>query len=753
MYRIIPRLWAIVFCIVIGIGAFRFNPACIHTDIRALLPASEETASAEKILAHSTETSRDIWVLIGMPTLELAADAANLFSTSSQNNGLKITSPAEAFDPASLAKALAPYRNILLTDSDKTFLTTATDAQLLRRSLSLLYQPLSISLLPFQDDPLGTFENILRQQADSSRLRFTGPCVSLRKDLNGVHYCVLTARSHQAMSAAGSMPVTKALNQARKTVLQVYPSAQIHAAGVPLISEDAAANAASESSFIGTISVVAIVLLVAVFFASLTPLFITLSVLAVSVLFACSAVIAIFGEVHVLTIVFGATLLGICVDYVFHLLCAVSIGLSGIEARAKLFKPLTLSFITTSISYLVMIISPMPGLQQMAVFCITGLLAAYLNVLFVASRLLKPGVFSKPAQRFALLLSRLPCLEGRTKTLFIALVLFVSCIGCLQLKTQNELSLLNRVPPSLLDDMQFIAKELSPMSPGQVFVVSAPDTETVLQTAKTLHNKLEALAEKGIISPSIDPTVFLPSRQEQREANALSTHAFARALQLTSQNLGMELPSPSTVSLQPLTLSTFQSLSIDSLNRFWLSDTALLIPLAGVSAESLPHLKNIADSIKGVRFVNTTAEIADNLAQYRNNVFFALISALIIISLILAVSIRKQFLHFCLPSLLSIALILGMCGLIDIPFSLFTVLPLVLVIGLGLDYAIVLYSETNSLAAHNSVFLAAVSTLCAFGLLAFSSTPALHWFGLTLSMAIGTVVFVTFALRPAHPIE
>lgn len=175
MYRIIPRLWAIVFCIVIGIGAFRFNPACIHTDIRALLPASEETVSAEKILAHSTETSRDIWLLIGMPTLELAADAANLFSTSSQNNGLKITSPAEAFDPTSLAKALAPYRNILLTDSDKTFLTTATDAQLLRRSLSLLYQPLSVSLLPFQDDPLGTFENILRQQADSSRLRFTAP--------------------------------------------------------------------------------------------------------------------------------------------------------------------------------------------------------------------------------------------------------------------------------------------------------------------------------------------------------------------------------------------------------------------------------------------------------------------------------------------------------------------------------------------------------------------------------------------------
>ena len=155
-----------------------------------------------------------------------------------------------------------------------------------------------------------------------------------------------------------------------------------------------------------------------------------------------------------------------------------------------------------------------------------------------------------------------------------------------------------------------------------------------------------------------------------------------------------------------------------------------------------------AQDIDGVRFVNTTAEVAESLAHYRNGVFYALLGALAVIGLILATSLKKRFLDFWLPTLLSIVLTLGICGFAGLPFSLFTVLPLVLVVGLGVDYAIVLYSESDAVAACNSVFLAAASTLLAFGLLAFSSTPALHTFGLTLLIAMASVLVNTVLLRP-----
>ena len=168
----------------------------------------------------------------------------------------------------------------------------------------------------------------------------------------------------------------------------------------------------------------------------------------------------------------------------------------------------------------------------------------------------------------------------------------------------------------------------------------------------------------------------------------------------------------------------------------------------GDKTRYLECIQKVADEINGVRFVNTTAEVADSLATYRNGVLYALLIALGVIGAILAFSMRRRFIDFWAPTALSIALTFGLCGFAGIPLSLFSVLPLVLVVGIGVDYAIVLYSEDNAVAARNSVFLAASSTLLAFGLLALSSTPALHIFGLTLLLAMASVLVTTVVLRP-----
>lgn len=483
------------------------------------------------------------------------------------------------------------------------------------------------------------------------------------------------------------------------------------------------------------------------FFAQLTPVLITLTALAASLLFASACVVNLFGEIHILTLVFGATLLGICVDYVFHMLCATATGLSGSQAKAKLFQPLSLSLLTTCIGYAVMAFSPMPGLRQMAVFCITGLFAAYVNVLFVASHYMSAAQPTRTATAFARGFARLPRINGTNKTIFIAALLIASTVGILQLKTQNELALLNRIPAELMSDVQFVGRALSPASPGQLFVIQGSDSESVLQRNETLQKRLAQLTADGIIGMSPNPAALLPSQKSQRQAQALTTEANRRALELTEKTLESDFPAPieSGVLLTP---EIFKRIAPASLTRFWLSDTSLLVPLSGVTAESLPYLQKLASEVKGVRFVNTTAEVAESLATYRNGVLYTLLFALGVIAVILALSLGRRFLHFWMPTALSIVLTLGVCGFAGMPFSLFSVLPLVLVVGLGVDYAIILYSEANPIAARNSVFLAASSTLLAFGLLAFSSTPALHIFGLTLLIAMASVLLTTVLLRP-----
>ena len=51
--KLIGKLWLLFFVAVVLMGVVQFSPSNIHTDIRALLPTSTDSASADKILAHS----------------------------------------------------------------------------------------------------------------------------------------------------------------------------------------------------------------------------------------------------------------------------------------------------------------------------------------------------------------------------------------------------------------------------------------------------------------------------------------------------------------------------------------------------------------------------------------------------------------------------------------------------------------------------------------------------------------------------
>ena len=76
------------------------------------------------------------------------------------------------------------------------------------------------------------------------------------------------------------------------------------------------------------------------------------------------------------------------------------------------------------------------------------------------------------------------------------------------------------------------------------------------------------------------------------------------------------------------------------------------------------------------------------------------------------------------------------------PLSLFHVLALWLLLAMGVDYGIFLLEhEAEQGEAWLAVGLGAVSTLLSFGLLAISSTQAIHAFGVTLGAGI-TIVWL-----------
>ena len=91
-----------------------------------------------------------------------------------------------------------------------------------------------------------------------------------------------------------------------------------------------------------------------------------------------------------------------------------------------------------------------------------------------------------------------------------------------------------------------------------------------------------------------------------------------------------------------------------------------------------------------------------------------------------------------LPTLLAMMLSLSAFGYLGIPLTLFNLMALMLVLGVGVNYSVFLREGgVHAAATLAGVVLSAGTTLLSFGLLAFSSLPALSGFGLTLLLGIG----------------
>ena len=96
-----------------------------------------------------------------------------------------------------------------------------------------------------------------------------------------------------------------------------------------------------------------------------------------------------------------------------------------------------------------------------------------------------------------------------------------------------------------------------------------------------------------------------------------------------------------------------------------------------------------------------------------------------------------------LPTVLSMAAVLGAFGYMGRSLTLFNLMGLMLVLGVGVNYAIFLCEGgVNEAATLAGVLLSAGTTLLSFGLLAFSSMPALSGFGLTLLLGIPVSVLL-----------
>lgn len=758
-WAIAALLWLVV---VLGVGMHQWRfwqEGRLDTDVLALLPEDEQApdvALATRQLAD--RASRRVVVLLGAPDWPAARAAAAAWraSVNAAHTPLKASVTSGESSPAALLDFYRPWRDRLLTSQQREQLPQTSDAALVQKALAGLYQPgVAARLSDWVQDPLGLWQSWWAARASESRARPRDGELWLSGE--GLEWIVMPYETEgSAFALSGDAVIGNALRAAQDAARQVQPTVRVLVAGVPLHAEAAAAQASREVNTIGWGSLAAVLLLVWLAFRSLRPIALVAVSLLVGSATALTVTALVFGKVHLITLVFGASLVGVAEDYGIHYFASRQ-GEPHAQPRSLmrgLLPGLLLALATSVLAYLVLGLAPFPGLRQMALFSATGLAAAFLTVVCWFPWLDRGTVpRSRFADAVAASLARWPRLQlSKPLALWATVVALLCAAGWLQLRASDDIRQLQSSPTDLVQSQVEIGRLLGIPSVAQFYLVRGDSNEQVLMREEALKARLDALVRERGLGGYSAVSDWVPSLSRQQADAQLSARMEAQVLAGVNGVLGENLARPSFAA-QPLLLKDWLDHPVSMAARgLWLgaagATQSSVVLLRGLHDPSLlPHLSAAADGLEGVRWVDKVAEVSSLLGRYRVSMTTLLFAGHLAVLAALWWRYRNAAWRAWLPTAVASVVTVALLGWLGQPFQLFNVLALVLLLGIGVDYGIFLLEHRGDGAAWLAVVLGAGSTWLAFGLLGLSSTPALRAFGLTLLLGIALVWALSPCLR------
>jgi predicted exporter len=301
----------------------------------------------------------------------------------------------------------------LFTAQDESTLRSQTQEYWVDVALTKLYSPFgSMRPVAWQDDPFGLFGAWVQARAQETPVRPRDGRLYIGDGRR--EYVVLPITLRVAVfSLAAQQAVTSLLEQARRAAQVAVPQVQVMVGGVILHAAAAGEQARWELSIIGFGSVLGIVILIWLAFRSLKPIALVMLSIAVGCLGALSVSWLLFDRLHLLSLVFGASLIGGAQDYGIYFLChrvAADGQLDSAQLLRRLLPALLLALITTVAGYMGLALTPFPGLRQIAVFSALGLVFAWLTVVLWFPFLVRPDTLGKSDSRTG---TKMPWRAGR----------------------------------------------------------------------------------------------------------------------------------------------------------------------------------------------------------------------------------------------------------------------------------------------------------------------------------------------------
>ena len=739
----------------------------LQTNLFALLPPTERNPLAEEAVGRLADAAGNrVIFLVGRGTPEIAAVAARSFAKQLSESGdfREVIVEIPPFKPKQLTSVYLQNRFNFLADADRRALS-AGEVDLQARVERKLYAPFRFGLtLSTVDDPLGLTDawlaglplnNLKLEPEDGLLVSHTTDqaWVFVSAEVLGSVYQNDTQRR-----------VTRTVADAESALQRVDPSAQVLRSGAVFYAAAARVSAEKEVDLIGAGSLIGMLALLYLVFRSLRPLALGLLSVGFGIATAVVVTVWLYGEMHLITIVFGASLIGEAIDYAVQYFAAhLGAGQSWepMVGLRRIAPGLTLALATSLLGYGALMLAPFPALSQIALFAFVGLSAAWLTVF-----LLLPAFLSRPSRRDPVVaLVRVQRLllwwqshmtRGRCTVLVIFLLVFAAP-GWVRLSGNDDVHMLVARPPSLAAQEEKIRELTGYGVSSQFFLIEGETPDAVLALEEQLVVRLNTLASQGVITGYQCLSSFVPSIARQTENRRIwkeSVFADDATLKALFAQNGLrddiatnQIAAFRSSAGQPLTLDSWLQTPLSvPLRHLWLGRTA-----AGYAAVVLPQgvrdtirLTNATANLSGVTLVDKAGSVSRLFRDYRQWGACWLLGACALVYAVLCVRYRPYQAAVTLaPTLLAIAVAFGTFGYLGQQLTLFNLMALMLVLGVGVNYAIFLREGGMYAAATLAgVLLSAGTTLLSFGLLAFSSMPALSGFGLTLLLGVGFAVLL-----------
>lgn len=763
---------------ILAVFAVRVLPHLkIETDILALLPDAQQDAAMDEALnGFAAQLARRQIFLIGATDLADAKLAAASFA--------RVLTDSKAFANVTLdldAKSLERFevylnhRSYLLADADERALRAGRGAELVQKAVRSAYTPAGLMQpLSLAQDPLGILNNFLRAQIPSFGVARLDGATLVVDSRDGPYVLVLAESSGSPFASAVQERVMPVIAEASSAARRAAPAAvTILSSGAVQHAAAATQRAEQEVSTFGTIEAIAVLVLLWTIFGGVRPLILALFTLSLAVMAAFTAVHFIFGKVHLLALVFGSSLIGSIIDYSIHFFADRFRDpgrWSPIAAVAHVGPAILLGLTTTLIGYLVLAFVPFPGLKQIAVFCMVGLVVGCGCVLCTYPLFAAVGR-RRPPQLGPRIGSGLDGFLGRwrwtpARGALAVLVVAAAVLGLSRVHVQDDIRALQQSPPELMESEQQVRDLLGSSVETRFFVVSGESEQLVLEREHELTQALDRLIANGSLSSYQAVSTSLPSiAKQQRAHDVLAGTVYATGGLLEQAMAALGFPPAAlekrreefAAARSPLTPAVWLASPVSQATRhLWLGQVgpryASVVSLGGI--RDVGALQTVTADRPSVRLIDRVAGTSRVLSNYRQ----ALSGLLALIYVVAGVVLAARFgirsaPRILLPSVLATLTTLGLFGWLGVPINLFTMLALWLVLGLGIDYGIFLrHGLDNRPTAILSVTLSACTTLLAFGLLAFSATPFIRSIGLTLLCAITlSWLFALFSCLTALP--